>query len=209
MSYFAARLDVAEGARLTGVGLMELAREASAMQARFVMHTYHLDASADPRTSTGALAAFTPAAVATLTGEEPCGEPWGAVIQYLPEVGVAPLLRALGDRGRPLAARGLADAATRRASTLTRVTGRTDTATFTEADLRIPYVRAGALVNDWNAMELLVGLLYELVSNADLATIVDEVTHPDLAAEVQRDYRDSRLHELLQGWASTYEGPRA
>jgi hypothetical protein len=209
MSYLGTWLELADGARLTSIGLTPFSRDVTDQDARIFLHRVRIDADLDGATVAGALAAFLPSSVATLAGNEPDGRTWGAVVQYAPEVGVPPMVRARADRGLPRLTRSVADAGVRRALGLISVDGPVVAATFSDIDLRIPYTDAGADVTDWGAVDLVVGLLYELATDVDLGDLASEVANGDLADENGRDYRAERMHELLLEWAATYEGPRA
>ena len=104
MSFLGGRLELAEGARLTAIGLTPYSREAIDPDARGVMHGIRFDGDIEAVAAAEVLAVFVPAAIATLAGTEPDGGAWGAVIQYVPESDVSPAhsVHGSGGKGRGL-----------------------------------------------------------------------------------------------------------
>ncbi len=196
MTFIGTLLDLAEGSRLTGIGLQPLAREILDTDGSVFVHFVRVSAGDDATTAGAAVTAFLSAAVASVTGNEPDGSTWFALFQFGP------------DGQDPDWSAETADAAVLRSLDLTRVSDEeTWSLVLTAPELRDLYANA-ADVADWSVPDLLVGLLIEL-TNADLADLVDEASHPALTGEDLRDHRRNRLHEALAGWAATYEGPDA
>ena len=199
MSYLGDQLDLPDGSRLTGIVLLQLAGEAGESSAALFLHCIRFGRGMDADPAVGALARFMGSTVATLSGAEPDGSAWGALIQYA--------AWPRGPRRARRKARAVADSALGRALELTGITGDVRSLSMADTDLRVPYLEDGAEVDEWNAIELLIGLLYELASETALSDVVDAATNFDLAGDLKREYRDAQLNELLYGWAATYEGP--
>lgn len=208
MSFLGGRLELAEGARLTAIGLTPYSREAIDTDARVFMHRIRFDGDIEAVAAAEVLAVFVPAAIATLAGTEPDGGAWGAVIQYVPESDVSPATRAVATGGVPRVTRSISDAAIRRARSLTGMRGAVNAATYSDIDLRIPYTEAGAKVADWSAFDLMIGLLYQFASNVDLDAVVAHATSPG-GPDGEQHPRAERLRMLLRDWSATNEGPRA
>ena len=201
-------LDLAEGTRLIEIALTPYAHSCNDYAGAFVMHRMRFnDADVPPSEATGILAAYLPAAVMTLSGFEPDGSPWGAVLQMqevsgsaVPGEGATPFPFQLMETGT---------LAIDRACDLTGIHRQPLMHISTESDLTERFEADGANTNGWSAVNLLAGLAIGMASATDYSTLVDLVDANQIPHGDRTEYVGARLHDLLRGWAATYEGPGA
>lgn len=198
MSYLGGRILVGRDARLTAVSVLPFLKHARWRDGVVVWHRVRFTGGQDEGAAVGALAAFLPAAVCTLTGVEADGGSWGVVFQCAPQERAA----RHGPQMRTFAA---ADAAVGRALDLTGVAGNVRSRSASTSWLADPYNRVGVDVGAWSIAELVVGLLVELATNDDLDRIADlaGTNRPG----VPTDERIVRMLHRLRDWSTTYEGP--
>lgn len=198
MSFLGTVLELDEGSRLTGVGLLPLARELDSRAGTVYLHVVPLPWGDDATTASGAAATFMPATLATIGGNQPDGSSWFATFQIAPD-----------DRDSVWVER-TADAAILRALNLIGVDDENVWGQALTADaLQSAYRDAGTGdVSDWSLSDLLTGFLIEL-TNTSLTTVVANSRKPALPEEDAAELRRARLHDLLHSWAATYEGPTA
>lgn len=187
MSFLADVLELDEGARLTGIGLRPLAREASHTDGSVYVHVVHLAQGSDAGAPSGAVASFLPSALATIDGNQPDGSTWFGIFQL-----------AVSDQDS-LRVMNAADAAIFRALELTAV----DTTEIWGQLFRLGALRGAygdvADVHYWPIADLVTGLIVEL-TNTDLAEIVASSTTE--CAELAGERRQESFRRLLDEWAT-------
>ncbi|MGC5626961.1 hypothetical protein ACPYO6_01765 [Georgenia sp. Z1344] len=206
MSYLGTHLDLEPGARVTGISVGPSSDALYEHQARFFLHRIRIPGGRDGADVAGALARFLPSAVATMSGVEPDGGAWCAVVQYVPEVGLARLARQSPTTPRVRVARNIARAGLERAQDLTGTRGEVLEHVFTDIEARKAFRAEGAEDDDWDAISLLIALLYELPTEVDLNWLDDEISDPALDGRELHAHRLTELSRLLGDWAVTNHG---
>ncbi|CCH78210.1 hypothetical protein BN12_2620025 [Nostocoides japonicum T1-X7] len=194
MSYLGNRLELDERSSLTCIGIRPLAHEIVATSGTIYVHVVILPEGSSSTVASGAVAAFLPATLATISGDQTDGPSWFVTFQL-----------AVDDRD---AARDehTADAALLRCLELTGLdTGDPVGQPLRAEELRAAYDAVGD-VSDWTISDLLTGLLIELAS-IDLADVVADGSLPAPSAGDTAALRRERFHGLLSSWATDCQGP--
>ena len=184
-------LFLGEGARLTGVVVLPLARESDSLRGSILVNV--VIGSSEAGCEAGAAAArFLPTAVVVLHGAQADSRDWFATIEYVEtEADVRLLSRAGFARAVDLIGIGM---------------DRHTSSQQTAAELGETYEEVtGEPFDDWSVLDLTMGLVINLWVN-DLAQVVDTLTTSSGASPAAAEERRRRIETTFHEWAATYRG---